>query len=142
MKKLYIKFNEENQAVFYPYFPQDGKTLEEFCEENLKEGEYVLTDEVFSDISLFPEAFKIINGKITIDYETAKELQRNKWRLARKPLLEKLDVEFMRALENGDILAQKAIVEKKQELRDITKTPMINDLNSILLTWPNPLKSL
>lgn len=142
MKRLYVKFNEENQAVFYPYFPQDGKTLEEFCKENLKEGDYVLTDEVFSDISLFPEAFKIINGQIKIDYETAKELQRNKWRQARKILLEKLDVEFMRALENGDILNQKRIADKKQELRDVTKTPMIDDLNTILLTWPNLLKGL
>lgn len=140
MKRLYVKFNDQDQAVFYPYFSMDGKTVEEFCKENLKEGDYILTDEIFENMCLFPEAFKIKNSQMVIDYETAKELQRNKWRQARKSILEKLDVEFMRALENGDVLSQKEIVAKKQELRDITKTPMVDDLNSILLTWPNILK--
>jgi hypothetical protein len=42
------------------------------------------------------------------------------FRALRKPLLEKLDVQFMRALEDGDATTIAAIATKKKALRDIT----------------------
>ena len=53
---------------------------------------------------------------IKIDIEKAKEMHRERIRYAREPLLEELDVEFTRALEDG--ADTKAIVDKKKALRD------------------------
>ena len=39
---------------------------------------------------------------ITINLDKAKEIQKNRWRTARKPILEKLDTQFMGAVETGD----------------------------------------
>ena len=58
--------------------------------------------------------------KIQINIDKAKDIAKNKLREERKPLLEKLDVEFQRALETGADTT--AIVAEKQRLRDITLT--------------------
>ena len=73
---------------------------------------------------------------ITINLDKAKNIQKNRWREARKPLLEKLDTEFMRAVETGDTTKQQQIAAKKQALRDVTNT----DLSSV--TTPEELKNV
>jgi len=60
------------------------------------------------------------NGEIYFDRDKAIEIKKERFRNLRKPLLEKLDVEFMRALENGDTASIPIITQKKSELRDIT----------------------
>jgi len=55
---------------------------------------------------------------IKINIDKAKEIQKDKIREARKPLLEKLDVDFVRALEFGNDTAP--IATQKQALRDVT----------------------
>jgi len=54
---------------------------------------------------------------ITIDIPKAKEIWKDKIRIARKPALEKLDVDFMRANETGADTS--TIVADKQTLRDL-----------------------
>ena len=56
--------------------------------------------------------------KIQVNINKAKEITKDKLRAERKPLLEKLDVDFQRALEVGGDTS--AIVTEKQRLRDIT----------------------
>lgn len=56
--------------------------------------------------------------KIQVNINKAKEITKDKLREERKPLLEKLDVEFQRALETGADTS--AIVANKQALRDAT----------------------
>jgi hypothetical protein len=73
---------------------------------------------------------------ITINLDKAKEIQKNRWRTARKSILEKLDTEFMRAVETGDTTKQQQIVTQKQTLRDVTTT----DLSSV--TTPDQLKTI
>ena len=53
---------------------------------------------------------------VTINITKAKEIWKDKIRLARKPKLEELDVEFIKAQETSSDTS--AIVTKKQELRD------------------------
>jgi len=60
------------------------------------------------------------NGEIYFDRDKAIEIKKEQFRNLRKPLLEKLDVEFMRALENGDTASIQIITQKKSILRDIT----------------------
>jgi len=73
---------------------------------------------------------------ITINLDKAKEIQKNRWRTARKPILEKLDTQFMRAVETGDTAKQQQIATQKQSLRDVTTT----DLSSV--TTPEELKNV
>ena len=54
---------------------------------------------------------------ITIDIPKAKDIWKNKIRVARKPVLEKLDVDFMKAQEEGTDTT--SIVNDKQTLRDL-----------------------
>ena len=54
---------------------------------------------------------------ITIDITKAKEVWKDKIRDARKPALEKLDVDYMRANESGADTT--SIVADKQILRDL-----------------------
>ena len=53
---------------------------------------------------------------VTINIDKAKDIWKDKIRVARKPKLEELDVEFIKAQENNEDTS--AIVTKKQELRD------------------------
>jgi len=55
---------------------------------------------------------------ITIDIPKAKEIRKEQLRQERKPLLEQLDVDYLRAQEAGNDTS--SIVQKKQQLRDIT----------------------
>ena len=57
---------------------------------------------------------------ITVNMTNAREIKKNQLRQERKPLLEKLDVQYMRAIEAGDADEQASIATKKQQLRDIT----------------------
>jgi len=55
---------------------------------------------------------------ITINLDKAKEIKKDSLRQDRQELLQKLDVQFQRALETGADTS--AIVAEKQRLRDIT----------------------
>ena len=56
---------------------------------------------------------------ITINFDKAKAITKDRLRAERTPLLQAQDVAFQRALESGADTT--AIVAKKQRLRDITK---------------------
>ena len=55
------------------------------------------------------------------DVKKSKEIWKEKLRAERKPLLESLDVEFLRAMEENRTKDMESIVKEKQKLRDITK---------------------
>jgi len=71
-------------------------------------------------IKLFFEAWRLRDGKAVWHKPAADELKRKHFRALRKPLLEKLDVEFIRALESGDAVLVAAIAAQKKKLRDVT----------------------
>ena len=78
---------------------------------------------------------------ITINLDKAKEIQKNRWRTARKPILQKLDTQFMRAVETGDTAKQQQIATQKQSLRDVTTTDLSSVTNTEELknVWPDIL---
>ena len=55
---------------------------------------------------------------ITIDMNKARDITKDRLRQERKPLLEQLDIDYMRAMEQG--IETTDIVNEKQRLRDIT----------------------
>jgi hypothetical protein len=69
--------------------------------------------------------------------------QLRRWRIARKPLLEALDIEFLRALETNDQNKIQDIISQKNQLRDITKYDFstVESPEKILDVWPDILKS-
>jgi len=75
---------------------------------------------------------------ITIDINKAKEVWKNKIRLVRKSALEKLDIEFIKAQEQG--LDVSTIVANKQLLRDLpSQVDTANSINEIKAVWSNLL---
>jgi hypothetical protein len=75
-----------------------------------------------------------------VNIEKAKAIHLDKFRAARKPKLDLLDVAFMKAVEAGDEQKKTEIASEKQALRDVTLTPLPNDLAGIKSTWPDILK--
>jgi L-rhamnose isomerase len=55
---------------------------------------------------------------ITINFDKAKDITKDRLRTERKPMLESLDVVQLRNLNNPEVLAD--IEAKKQALRDVT----------------------
>ena len=77
---------------------------------------------------------------IIINPDKAKAIWKDKWREARKPLLDSLDIEFMKAVESADAEKQAEIALKKQELRDVTQTEIVgNTPEEIKAVWPSVL---
>lgn len=70
---------------------------------------------------------------ITINIEKAKNIWKDKIRVARKPKLEELDIEYTKALETGADTT--SIVAKKQELRDypaqVDNATTIDEIKSV-----------
>lgn len=98
---------------------------------------------VVSDLSnvdyAYFDGFVYEDGEAVADIASCKTIHKNKWRAARKPLLEKLDVEYMRALEIEDTVSAASIAVQKQELRDVTQTELPDTLSEIKEVWPECL---
>ena len=84
----------------------------------------------------FREAWTHNGRGIEIDMPKAKAIHVERWRLARKPLLDALDVEYMRALEDGNTVKMAELKAKKQALRDVTK------IDLLVVTTPDELKKV
>ena len=74
---------------------------------------------------------------ITVNMDKAREIKKDQIREARKPMLEALDVAYMRAVEAGDTTQQAQIAAEKQTLRDATDDPGI-----AAATTPEELKAV
>lgn len=82
---------------------------------------WIIDSDNLTDIKNLRNAWNVNElGQIYFDRDKAIEIKKEQFRILRKPLLEKLDVEFMRALENGDTASIPIITQKKSALRDIT----------------------
>ena len=78
---------------------------------------------------------------VQVNIEKAKEIQIERWREARKPLLESLDVQYLRSVEQKDESLQVKISKKKQELRDVTNVKLeeIKTAEELSEVWPQCL---
>lgn len=101
--------------------------------------EYKIVDSVDIDNDYF-NAYEFdaeLGAKVNID--KAKAIHLDKFRAARKPKLDKLDIEFMKAVEVNDEAKKSAIIAEKIALRDVTLTELPDDLEGIKSTWPEIL---
>lgn len=67
---------------------------------------------------------------IKVNMTKALEIKKDMIRAERKPKLEELDVEFMRAVEQNDTAKQAEITSKKQALRDATEDPVLTNAST------------
>tara|TARA_B100000575_G_scaffold290881_1_gene295491 strand:- start:741 stop:980 length:240 start_codon:yes stop_codon:yes gene_type:complete len=75
---------------------------------------------------------------ITIDITKAKEVWKNKIRIAREPALEKLDIDFMKAQEAGTDTT--SIVADKNTLRDLPEqVDTASTVDEIKAVWNDML---
>jgi len=87
---------------------------------------YAVADYTYQAERTFREAWENAEGSIiSVNMPKARDIWRDKIREARIPELERLDTEFMKALEAGDSTTQ--IVSDKQALRDAPADPAIDD---------------
>ena len=71
-----------------------------------------------------------------VDMDRAKDIWHDKMRPARNERLKSLDIEWMKAMENGESKAASKIASLKQSLRDVTDRSDIHDY-----TTPEDLKN-
>ena len=103
--------------------------------------EYAVVDDLGNLDNEYFDAFEYANLGLYCNIDKAKAIHLDKFRSARKPLLESLDVAYMKSLEVEDSEKAKEIAVQKQELRDITKIPLPDTLEEIKAVWPSILTS-
>lgn len=121
-------------------FATDDEVMAYIISKNdLTEGSYRIVDveDIPADRS-FRNAWMDTGEAVEHDMDKAKEIKKQELRELRKPLLEKLDVEYMKALEQGDDSA-KDIAAKKQELRDVTKLDLPDNVEELKNFLPRAL---
>ena len=90
--------------------------------------EYSVEDYTMPSERTFREAWEAPpsgSKVIGVSMSKARDVWRDKIRLAREPELPKLDAEYMKALEDGDTSKQDSIAAQKQVLRDAPAHPDI-----------------
>lgn len=138
MKTIYYKQQNGNLGVI-AFLSDDAseKQIKKLKDENTPYGNI----EDISDFDdFFFDTYRVSSsGEVSVDFTKAKEIQKNKWRDLRAPILEKLDIEYMRALEVGDTSKQELIKSQKQALRDVTSIELPDSLEEIKNTVPDIL---
>jgi hypothetical protein len=100
---------------------------------------YKIVDSLDVDDSYFNSYDYSEETGAVLNMDKAKGIRLDQFRAARKPLLEALDVDYMRALEVEDSVAAAAIAVRKQELRDVTKLPLPDSLDELKAFLPSAL---
>lgn len=101
---------------------------------------YVIDKSKIPTDRTFRNAWTLSGGNVSIDIAKAKEIAKNIVRAKRKPMLENLDVEYMKAIEKKDQLMADSIALQKQALRDITQNA--DSINTVenLKSWINSIQ--
>lgn len=80
---------------------------------------------------------------LSFDMAKARNIWRDKMRQARIDIFAKLDLDYLRADEDGDAALKAEIVRKKRALRDVTDDPAIeaaSTISELRQVWPDILK--
>ena len=135
MAKIIIYTNEETGGVSL-CIPSGEVPIDEVQRHTPHGSRIVESDSLPHTHYDFLNAWVLQDGEVTIDMRKALAIRQDQLRDERASILASLDVQFMKALEVGDLKAQAAIATKKQALRDCTQDPAI--LNA---TTPDELKA-
>lgn len=101
-----------------------------------------MTDAELPPTRLFRESWEDAGVRIVENMAKARVIHMNRIRAAREPVFAKLDRDYLRAHEVGDVVAMREIAGQKQVLRDL---PQTFDLSGATTTaelaalWPQEL---
>ena len=132
MSKVII-WNQENKCMAVTIPAQNcGMTIEQIAKKDVPTKNYKIIDgqELDKLDNKFRDAWTC-DSKMnpSIDINLARDIWKNRIRQARQPVLEKLDIDYMKALEANEDTTN--IVKYKQELRDLPQSPDIESAKSI-----------
>jgi len=135
---ILYKYNQEGDLAVAIPAPEAlaVMSIEEIIRKDIP-AEYKIVESIEIDL-VYAYDFDSEVGAV-VNIPKSKEIHFNKFRQARTPLLEKLDLEYIRADEAGDLELKKEIADKKQALRDVTETELPDTLEGIKNTWPEIL---
>lgn len=138
MNQVIIHIEGDGVAVIHP---AQGTTVEQMVAAVPEGAQYKVIDAAdLPEDRYFRSAWDFnAEAGCTINVEKAKDVQRDVWRKARAPKLAALDIELMKAVEIGDQTAVTTIASTKQQLRDVTLTPLPNEIEAIKATIPEIL---
>ena len=142
MQYIIYKQSDERIGILIPSDEYiKSHSIDELVKKDLNNtSDYIVKDSI-DDIDLeYSDAYRLSNNIVSIDFNEFKEIHKDKWREARKPLLASLDIEFMKAVETGNSPKQVEIATQKQALRDVTNTEISgNSPEEIKSVWPEVL---
>jgi len=121
MEKVIIYTNENgNVSITFPA-PEFLEThiIEDVLAKDCPDHAIIVDDSTLPTDHDFFNAWRLVDGVVSVNLDAAKEIKKEELRFARTPLLQIQDVAFQRALETGADTS--SIVAEKQRLRDITK---------------------
>lgn len=101
---------------------------------------HFIEDEEIPSDRTFRNAWVLEDGVITHDIDKAIDIKKDQLRALRKPKLEALDIEAMKALESEDSEKFNEIKVKKQKLRDITDLEFPRDIDELKEFIPEDLE--
>ena len=131
MSDLFIIHENEEGKVHSTLYCSDRLTIEEVAAKCVEGASQYFTkhrselSEYIASPFFDALAANFESQTVSIDMVAAREVTRDIIREARKPVLEKLDVEYQRAIETEDKDRMKEVAELKQLLRDLPADPRI-----------------
>jgi hypothetical protein len=136
----FITYPQNNGSVAIVTPVTTTMSIEEIAAKDVPAGvPYKIVDSLDIDRSFFNAYEFDADAGAVLNMDKAKAIRLDQFREARKPLLEALDVDYMRALEVEDSVAAAAIAVRKQELRDVTKLPLPDSLDELKAFLPSAL---
>ena len=136
-KNFWVWYKDNNTIQRYKPNPDltPEKAIELIVPENCEF--CTILDEEYS--MKFASAYDISEKTAVFNIQKSHEILIEQFRTARTPILQKLDLDYMRADEYGDLELKKEIAVKKQVLRDITKIELPTNIIELNNFWPEIL---
>jgi len=136
---MYVLYTKINNNLSIHYFNTVNQCLDFVSKNSVSAYKYkVISEQLPMD---FYFAFfwndQVKDADINID--VAKEIKRDQYRQLRDPLLQQLDLLFIKCLENDDVEKKSRVVFMKNKLRDITMHDLPNCWQELLHFYPNCL---
>jgi hypothetical protein len=97
-------------------FPTSELSIEEVQAKDCPQG--TIIDDSTLPSRDFRNAWELVDGAVAVNFAKAQDITKDRLRAERSTLLQKLDVDYMKAIEVSADTAE--IVAEKQRLRDIT----------------------
>lgn len=128
MPKRIVYKNEEGKVCVVIPAPNCPLTVEEIAAKDVPIGRsfQIVDDADVPADRTFRDAWDLdAKGAVVVDMPKARELHKASLRRLRTPKLGALDVDFMRAVEEGNAARQQELRAAKDALRDLTDDPII-----------------